>query len=207
MSRPLETLAQRLQIAREARTLTQTELAKKATMSQSDVSKLELGRMLKTTGIARLAAALRVPVGWLEEGIGEMPDFGAESVMRHASEELPADLAQRLSHSAPMIAPKEIEWGDVMTDKAERFTLAAEDDAMSPLLSRGQRGIFSRRAPPVAGRPVLLVDGAGEPYIREYRPRTKDRWHAVALHAGYDPLDSVADQLTIVATMVGVLWE
>lgn len=174
-------------------------------MKQSDISKLERGGIQKTTGIARLATALRVPVIWLEFGEGPEPDFGLTAL--HASDEMQTHVAQQLSQGTPMISPKEIEWGDVMTDKAERFTLAAEDDAMAPLLSRGQRGIFSRTSTPVAGKPVLVVDGVGEPYIREYRPRTKDRWQAVALHAGYDPLDSVTDSLTIVATMVGVLWE
>ena len=206
MIRPTETLAQRLKIARVARNLSQVQLAEKAGMKQSDISKLERGTMQKTTGIGRLAQALWIPVEWLELGEGKMPNFGIGIALVKLTEDR-EEQAQRLSLGAPMIAPKEIGWGDVMTEEAERFTLVAEDDAMAPLLSKGQRGIFSRGTLPVAGKPVLLVDGLGDLYIREYRPRTKDRWQAVALNGGYAPLDSVVDKLDIVAAMVGVLWE
>jgi transcriptional regulator with XRE-family HTH domain len=61
--------------ARKARGLSQTELADKAGLKQSDVSKLETGKMLKTTGMARLSRALRVPDLWLELGEGPEPNF------------------------------------------------------------------------------------------------------------------------------------
>lgn len=48
-------------------------------MKQSDISKLETGRMLQTTGIARLARALGVTDLWLEMNEGPPPAWGRGS--------------------------------------------------------------------------------------------------------------------------------
>ena len=55
--------------------MNQTELADAARMKQPDISKIELGSILATTGIARLATALQVPVQWLELGEGPEPNW------------------------------------------------------------------------------------------------------------------------------------
>lgn len=75
MARPddLSTLAGRLAYARTRRGLTQVDLAEKAGVQQPAISKLVRGKMQKTTAIGRLAAALDVPVEWLEDGVGPEP--------------------------------------------------------------------------------------------------------------------------------------
>lgn len=120
MSRPIESLGQRLRLARERRKLTQAGLAAAAGIKQSDVSKIEGGRILQTTAIARLAAALRVPALWLEIGDGAEPDWergGApqttigllnlppvpEHVMAEAEEKVRAQQATGLSQALPIV--------------------------------------------------------------------------------------------------------
>ena len=66
-----ETLAHRIKFAREHRQLTQSILAKKSGLKQSDISKLETGRMSSTTSIVRLAKALQCSIVWLDSGKGE----------------------------------------------------------------------------------------------------------------------------------------
>lgn len=78
MPRPIETLGQRLNRARKQRGLSQIELAALAGLKQADVSKLETGRMHKTTAMARLARALNVSDLWLELGEGPEPDWHAD---------------------------------------------------------------------------------------------------------------------------------
>lgn len=78
VSRSTETLAARLKLARAKRGLSQDQLAVAARLKQPDISKLERGDMLKTTGMARLAAALQVPAAWLELGEGEEPSWNGE---------------------------------------------------------------------------------------------------------------------------------
>lgn len=66
-----DTPAKRLKGSREARELTQTQLAKAAGVSQSDVSKLERGDSLSTSRWPQLARALGVDGYWLTTGEGE----------------------------------------------------------------------------------------------------------------------------------------
>jgi transcriptional regulator with XRE-family HTH domain len=89
MSRPLESLAQRLVHARKKRRLNQEQLAEAAGLKQPDVSKLETGRMLKTTAMARLARALGVPSAWLEFGEGREPDWNVKPAEDDASRPAP----------------------------------------------------------------------------------------------------------------------
>lgn len=71
----INTLAYRVKLARKKRKFSQAVLAEKAGLKQPDISKIELGSIEKTTGIARLARALRVSPAWLEMGSGAEPDW------------------------------------------------------------------------------------------------------------------------------------
>lgn len=75
VTRPLDTLGQRLRHARKMRRWSQEELAEAAQEKQPNISKIERGEIQQTTAIARLAAALRVPPLWLEVGNGPEPDW------------------------------------------------------------------------------------------------------------------------------------
>lgn len=88
-----DTLAKRLLKARTKRKLKQGELAKRAGLQQSDISKLENDRMHSTTAMARLAHVLQVPARWLELNEGEEPDWDAG--LTGASEAHEAHLIRR----------------------------------------------------------------------------------------------------------------
>lgn len=70
------TLAERLRAVREARGLSQTELAQKADISLSNISKIEHQRRtdLKMVTAEKLATALECSAEWLLLGSGELPD-------------------------------------------------------------------------------------------------------------------------------------
>lgn len=85
--RPLETLAQRLRLARRMRKLSQAHLAERAGLKQSDISKIENGKISKTTAMARLSHVLRVPAAWLELNEGQEPDWSDDSEPPKASAE------------------------------------------------------------------------------------------------------------------------
>jgi DNA-binding transcriptional regulator YdaS (Cro superfamily) len=123
-------------------------------------------------------------------------------------------VAHDLSQAAPIVEQATIGWGDLMkTDLPRAFTLVARDDALAPLLSRGHKARFSTEKvaerTDLPGRKVLVADRDGHCYIREYRLRRGTHWQAVATNesAGFEPLDSVADGLRVLAVMTGVDWE
>lgn len=97
MARPIETLAQRLKLARTARGLTQVALAKRAELNQSDVSKIERGDVQKTANMTRLARELGVDPWWLETGEGDPPEWLGEfqpySAQKNEQEVLTADVS------------------------------------------------------------------------------------------------------------------
>lgn len=68
----METLAQRLIAAREAKEWSQPELAKKAGVSQSTIGNLEAGLRKRPRELLAIAHALGVEPRWLETGIGTM---------------------------------------------------------------------------------------------------------------------------------------
>lgn len=79
MDRNVETLAKRVKLMRTRRGLSQAALAQATGLKQPDISKIELGLIEKTTGIARLAEALAVSAKWLEFGVGE-PETDREAI-------------------------------------------------------------------------------------------------------------------------------
>lgn len=83
MPRPPNSLGTRLALAMQQRGMIQTELARLSGLKQPNISKLKRGDTASTAAIARLAAALQVPVRWLELGEGDEPNWSqpfAESV-------------------------------------------------------------------------------------------------------------------------------
>lgn len=71
----MDTLAKRVRFARERLQMNQQTLAKLSGLKQPDISKIERGKILKTTGLIGLAVALQVRPEWLDTGDGGMlPD-------------------------------------------------------------------------------------------------------------------------------------
>jgi transcriptional regulator with XRE-family HTH domain len=69
------------------RKLSQAHLAERAGLKQSDISKIENGKISKTTAMARLSHVLRVPAAWLELNEGQEPDWSDDSEPPKASAE------------------------------------------------------------------------------------------------------------------------
>jgi transcriptional regulator with XRE-family HTH domain len=68
----METLAKRAKGRRLELGLNQATLAEMSGLKQSDISKIENGLILKTTGLVALAKALRCEPQWLATGEGDM---------------------------------------------------------------------------------------------------------------------------------------
>jgi transcriptional regulator with XRE-family HTH domain len=76
----MNTLAKRVRYARDRLHLSQEKLAELSGLKQSDISKIETSRILRTTGIVSLSKALRCSPDWLESGEGHPLWDGASNV-------------------------------------------------------------------------------------------------------------------------------
>ena len=75
LNNKMDTLAKRLKFAREKRKLTQEQLSELSGVAQSDISKYERGKSLKTTNLVSLAKALDCNPEWLDTGDGNIWGF------------------------------------------------------------------------------------------------------------------------------------
>jgi transcriptional regulator with XRE-family HTH domain len=207
--RPLDTLDTRLKFARTARGLSQDDLALLADMKQPDISKIERGKILQTTGISRLAAALAVPALWLERGLGAEPDWSAPvqtNTPGVAGSLIP--LSQDLRHQLTTVEAPLIDLGSIMAGNVPTpfFRTRLEDDSAAPDYPRGHEVLWEPLRAPRPGRLVLVKDKHGQLHVRQYRQgREPGRWTAAAINPAYASLDSADDGLAIIAVLKGLL--
>lgn len=212
------TLAQRIRIARRARGLTQEQLATSSGVKQGDISKLETGRVQKSTAMGRLARALSVSVTWLEldeddpapdldlvstngkPALVKRSDTGADSPPPRTG----GAVYQGVSQPSLMIPTPLLEWTDLMSgDLPSLFKLTVLDDAMTPEFKPGSVVIFTAGLQPKPRDAVLVRDPLGNHYFREYRVGLVGQWYAAALHNGFDPLYPEQHGIEVVAVMTG----
>ncbi|WP_341973170.1 LexA family transcriptional regulator [Roseateles sp. PN1] len=206
MARPIETLAQRLAFARAQAGMTQGKLAELAGMRQPDISKIEKGLILQTTGIARLAAALNVSAAWLELGQEENGEPSPKAQMTPLT---PGVEAHAMSQIRFETVPSLL-WEQLMSeDPKGTFSIAVPDDAMAPRVRAGTECLFKTDLSARPGAGVLVRDSSGAVYLREYREAPGGAWEAHAANPAYRTLHSVADGLRVIAVLRAVMrgWE
>lgn len=200
---PTETGGDRIKAARKFRELSQQDLAKLAGVSNGTIGNVETNARKKPYELSAIARALRTNLDWLERGVGSPP---WEELQSHASRggALPP-IAQQLSVATAMIGPTTIEWESIMSSVLPHlFRVTLPDDAMAPEYRRGTSVVFStQEGPPRPDDVVLVADADDNAFFRVYQERRPGHWQAVALASGYQPLDSSADGLRVLAIAVG----
>jgi SOS-response transcriptional repressor LexA len=199
----------RLKAARAHAQLSQEQLAKRIGMAQSTLAAAEsTGHGSRKT--PQLAAACGVNAHWLATGEGGM--LSTVSPFNSPIRVGAVVVAQEVSPSDLMIDPPEVRWESIMqSDLPRRFKVRVQDDAMGNAdgsgLRAGDLAIFLRDKAPRPGATVLASTADGHLFIRRYEARTPGHWRAVAANPAYAPLDSVDDGLTVLAVLVGHLWD
>lgn len=112
------------------------------------------------------------------------------------------------AHAASLVAsetPLLVEWGDLMSVQlGSEFQTVMPDNSMAPEVPRGARILFVTGIEPEPGDFVLVADGDGNHYLREYRQVRPGHWQAWAINPAFLPLDSQADKLKVVAVFDGM---
>lgn len=160
---------------------------------------------------SRIAEKLGLPKGYFERPLEPQTDgplkgdaVSAQPVKSGTSKnETSPQLRGGLAHPAirptATVAPSH-SWGDIVTALLpEIFSLALFDDSMAPKAPVGTVVTFTTLRQARSGDAVLLKDKDGNHYFREYRERTPTHWQAVASNPAYLALDSIADDLVVLA--------
>lgn len=135
----MDTLAKRVKFGRKRLGLSQAELADASGLKQSDISKIETGKIQKTTGIAALAHALQCSPYWLDTNEG-YPAWG--STGRQSTDE-----SRRLQEPLPDDIKELAGWFDKLTEPGDRER--AFDIAVAGVLK-----ILAERAAERVARPT-----------------------------------------------------
>lgn len=210
MTRQPDTLGTRLKMARKRAKLTQIQLAERAGMKQPDISKIELGDIQKTTGIARLAQACQVEPEWLELGNGPMvatPSFTTAAerstpyVNSPSAPSVIDDQAHAVSELKPIVRATLMVWEDLVLEKIKgQFLMAVQGEALMPTFPPGQMAIWEAGDFANPGQAVLLHMPDGSFKVRFYEVRGTS-WAGISERKGFGELLPEKDGAQIVARL------
>ena len=113
--------------------------------------------------------------------------------------------AQLVSHPENTSSPI-LQWGAIMQSKVlpRVFRVVVPDYAMAPKALAGQIAEFTTGILPRPNDGVLVADGAGTLYFREYHARRNKQWEARPINAAYEALDSGRDGLRLMAVLTSL---
>lgn len=184
----------------------QVGLARACGISQPSVNDWFSGKTksLRAETARRAAAYLQCDPFWLANGTGS-PNWQNE---QHAGEGVaPYTVAHDVSQAQSKVLPLQIEWDTIMQGSLpDQFVLPLRDTALQPRFASATRIIFATGRTAQPGDVVLLRDSAGDHYIREYHLVRAGHWKAAATNPAFQPLDSAADGLQVLAVAIGALW-
>lgn len=194
----MEPIDRALEIARQ-RGLNQTQFADLIGATPQDITNWKK-RGMPLQWVAKASRSFRVAMDEILYGLPTVfPDPEGPPTRR---------VAQFLSQAQPTTPLPRLSWEELVNreDLPLEFEVKVLDDSMAPEIAAGNIARFKTDAKPIPGKPVLVADRAGNRYLRTYRPRTPHHWLAEPANPAYAPLDSIADELRVLAVLKGVDW-
>lgn len=194
----MDTLGKRLKTAREAKKLSQAELAKKAGVTTGAIGNIEAESRKNPRDLLSIAAALGVSPHWLQTGQGSMGDHVLH--IEAGSYVLSGNALDRLVRLDKRTVPPTRTRGEIVNGQAgEVYAFQLDDDALAPDMPRGTELVFDVAKQPNPGSVVLVLDSHGELHAREYR-QDPAGWVAAAVNRAYASFSSSDVRLLAVAT-------
>lgn len=210
---------QKLKDLQQAKGWSDAELARRCERKQQQVyAWFNNTRMIGE----RLARSLETTLGLARYALDERPGTDVALLVSHTtphdggSETQPARVTKRV-RDVPVIS-----WADVVTmldlenasirgktptletyavGSTKAKFLAMPDDSMKPEIQQGDHLLFDPTEAPRGGDVVLVRSGV-EHFVRTFRPRTAYVFEALALNPNYQPLDSRADELSVIGVLI-----
>lgn len=222
---PVNTIADRLKLAREQSGLNQHDLAKRAGVSQGTIGNIESGLRKQPRGLLGIAKALNVNPLWLSEGTGPMRESNIEPGpdIRGA---VPLISWVQAGQWCEAAQPEQQAWGVVACERQPKymqsetylpcpvphspstFALRVKGDSMTAPYGRSYPEgciIFvdpERRSPMNGDRIVACLADSNEVTFKVYKNEDGRRW-LQPLNPLHQPLH---DRFSVLGTVLGK-WE
>jgi|GEM_PF-1750284 len=112
------------------------------------------------------------------------------------------DIAEMLDVENATLKQKAPHLETYASTSAQAKFVQMPDDSMASEIWPGDHLLFDPREAPRAGDVVLVRTGAGEHFVRRFRPRTAYAFEAAAANPAYQALLSTDDGIAVVGVMV-----
>ena len=202
----IHTLAERIKFAREAKEMTQTALAKKSGLKQSDISKLETGRMFSTTAMVELATALECNPIWLSTGKGG-PWAKKETIKNDFL--IPVVGQAKLGDEGCFFAEIQVpEGGDGFiiwpSNDPDAYVLRCVGESMKPRIQHGEYVIVEPNHPTVSGDEVVVKDRQGRVMVKQLFTHRDGMYTFASVNNAYPPFGIDEDEIELVHYVAGI---
>lgn len=206
-----QTFGERLRWAREAKKLTQADLAKAVGLSPGAIGNYEAGDRDSSRKLAELSRALEVNALWLSSGTGPVRAFVADD---NFDPDRPWEtlVAQQVSHQPDTVPHKT--WEELMSlvegvesghiELPKEFWVTLADDAMAPTAPAGTKVHFTRDQSPRYGDAVLLLGPDGALHVRQYGQSLTYGYQALPTNPLYAPFHGDMPGVRVVAVLTGI---
>lgn len=202
----IHTLAERIKFAREAKDMTQTALAKKSGLKQSDISKLETGRMLSTTAMVELATALECNPIWLSTGKGN-PWAKKETIKNDFL--IPVVGLAKLGDEGCFFAEIQTpEGGDghILWPSSDpnAYALRCIGESMKPRIQHGEFVIVEPNRLPVPGDEVVVKDKTGRVMVKQLFTHKDGMYTFASVNSAYAPFGVPDSEIELIHYVTGI---
>lgn len=196
-------LGENVRRLREGQGLTLDQVAERSGVEVGTINALENRKSTRSKFAPQLAKAFGVS---LEALMGDSLGGFSPATPEQVKSDSVFPLAHGVSQPSAIVEVPHLTWNELMTGKKPLppiFEVTLTDDAMAPDFPEGTVITFSTlEGEPRALDCVLVQDGDGQVFFREYRIKKPGVWHAAALNHGYEPLDAAAERLTVLGIMI-----
>lgn len=209
----MDTLAERLKLARKKKNLSQDALAKRIGTGQSTIASIENGRNKGSGKLVQLAQALDVRPEWLESGSlpmhpGVEVETEAEYVGKAPKQSLIAVSGfARLGDNGwyeEINAPGSEGYVEASSSDPDAYVLMVKGDSMHPAIRNGWYVVVEPNKQPCAGEYAAILLRDGRKMVKEYLFSTADTVTVESVNGG-ERLSLRRDDVKVIHAIGSVL--
>ena len=180
----MTTPGERIRQAREARGLSQTDLARRVGVKQPSIQNIENGRTKDPRKLMEIAAVLDIPLAELRPTMATLSRIVAQPpAVANPQADFPVYFASPAPGEGWVLSPEPVEYVErpsLLATVRDSYGLRVSGSAMEPAYEAGDIVFVHPYLPPVADSDVLLrgeAEGLLRGVIRRLVGETQSAWH------------------------------